>query len=323
MKTMVKTQFTTSITAAIVLLLVSCDPRESQQLAQGFFPHQPHIENELSCDTCHELQETGITMPTMEACTTCHDLTDDTYFGTCNECHSKNNVTLSEENVTAVVNHQELFAKFIPENWYDVQYNHTQFLDEDTDCLVCHQGVTQSRTASLENLPSMEAAMAYHDQMGYSNECSVCHTELTVFTEPPSHDRSWKDTHGRYMEFQDDKTCMLCHQEETCFTCHRTEKPRSHTALFRLRTHGIQAGFDRSKCMVCHREDECESCHRAQADPMPPAPFHTPDASCLSCHGQLASFGPNPRPPQRFMKPMPHRMMMGASSETCLSCHQF
>jgi hypothetical protein len=323
MKRLFQSLYTASLAAALALSLTACKPDEGQQLVQGSFPHQPHHENEISCDSCHEMQEQGITMPTLDTCTTCHDLTDEEVFRGCNECHAKVNVQLGDEQLTSLVDHTELYQEHLPENWYDVKYQHQRFLTAESDCLACHQGVTQTQLSSLENLPSMETAMDFHDQMGYSNECSVCHLELTVYTEPPSHDAAWPQTHGRFMEFEDKESCLLCHQEETCYTCHDLEEPRDHTNLFRRKTHGLKASFDRSRCLVCHRNDECQACHLATADPIPAAPYHTPDASCLTCHSPLAAQGPAPRPPQRFFKPMPHRMMMGLDSDTCLECHQF
>jgi hypothetical protein len=118
-------------------------------------------------------------------------------------------------------------------------------------------------------------------------------------------------------EFTDEERCLLCHEEETCTTCHRTEKPESHTNLWRKRTHGIQSAFDRSSCLVCHRNDECEACHQIMSPPVPPASFHNPSAPCSGCH---APAGAN-RPANRFLKYMPHRMMMGVGSSKCLECH--
>lgn len=315
----------TLFTASTLLILLgsqACDPKK--EVVQNF-PHRPHAEAEISCDSCHEIQPQGITMPTMDTCMTCHDIDDQPVFGRCNECHDKQGIQLTADSGDKIVNHQVIFQPHIPENWYDVQYDHARFLTEESNCLACHGNIPQSEGSTLVNLPSMETAMAFHDRMGYSNDCQVCHTELTVFTEPPSHKGNWERLHGRLMVFEDRQQCMICHTEtqNSCMTCHDIRQPRDHTNLFRRKTHGMKASWDRARCMECHRSDECESCHRAAADPVPPAPFHTPDASCLTCHSPLAAQGPSPRPPQRLMKPMPHRMMMGISPQRCLECHQF
>ncbi len=293
-----------------------CDPEQ----AKYTFPHKPHHEFELSCDMCHELGETTVSMPSFLSCTTCHEADDEEVFGGCFSCHEQHNVEMDED---SVFKHGELFRKTLPAGWHDVKYNHGEYLDEDSDCLACHANIPESEFSSVDNLPSMEKSMDVHEEWGLSNDCAVCHLEVSLVSAPPSHDSNWPRQHGRVSEFFDKSKCLLCHQEATCKMCHQTQKPKDHTNLFRRKTHGIKATFDRARCVVCHREDECIICHKATAEPMPAAPYHTPGASCLSCHSPMAAKGPAPRPPQRFLVPMPHRMMMGVSSEKCLSCHSF
>lgn len=306
----------------IGLLLVfgfaACDPEEE---TIATFPHKPHIEFDMSCDMCHEVTDDKVTMPDMFSCTTCHELEDEEVFGDCMKCHEQNDVTMTEDSVAY---HGDFLKQFLPEGYQDLQYDHASYpVDGQEGCLECHGHVTESMGSTAKNIPSMQTSMAVHDELGYSNECSVCHMELNEFTPPASHDSHWPETHGRMMDFQDRDECLWCHQEETCFTCHSVQKPRNHNNLFRRKTHGILASFDRGRCLVCHRNDECMVCHQASADPVPPAPYHTPDASCLSCHSRGAAMGPAPRPADRFIKPMPHRMMMGVSAQRCLECHMF
>ena len=161
--------------------------------------------------------------------------------------------------------------------------------------------------------------MAAARKDGLSADCNLCHLDVNLLTPPASHNVQWKKNHGFLSEFSRKDRCLLCHEEATCITCHRTEKPASHSNLWRRRTHGIQASFDRSQCMVCHRNDECISCHRAAADTIPPAAFHSPDAQCMGCHSPQGAV----RPANRYLKPMPHRLMMGLSSQKCLECHSF
>lgn len=301
--------------AAIALLWSGCDPKETI----NNFPHKPHIAAEVACVFCHEFGEKTVGMPKMEACASCHDLQDKDVFARCLECHQKHSVEWKEG---SVVNHQTMFRPFLGKGWDDVRYNHAEQLNPDSDCLACHAALKTAERSSIENLPSMKTAIATQDKLGKSTDCSVCHSELTPFTPPASHDNRWKETHGRMTDFNGKDNCLMCHQEETCLTCHKTEKPKSHTNLFRRKTHGVKAEFDRVQCLVCHRSDECESCHQASANPIPAEIFHTPDASCLTCHSPLAAQGPQPRPSVRYI-PMPHRMMMGATSQKCLTCHQF
>ncbi|MBN2328627.1 MAG: hypothetical protein JXR73_15905 [Candidatus Omnitrophica bacterium] len=304
------------VIGAAAILWGGCDPKEGIRN----FPHKPHIESELTCDFCHEMGEQTVGMPLLETCASCHDVEDKDVFGRCAECHEKHSVEWSED---SVVNHRKLFSGRLTGGWEDVRYNHAEHIDAEADCFACHAGVKTTERSSLDNLPSMKTAMAVQEEWGLSNDCQVCHIELNDFTPPSSHNNRWKESHGRLTEFSGKDSCLLCHQEETCMTCHQTEQPKSHNNLFRRKTHGIRAAFDRSKCLVCHRSDECMSCHQASAAPIPAAAFHTPDASCLTCHSPFASKGPQPRPRPDLFKPMPHRMMMGVTSQKCLTCHQF
>jgi hypothetical protein len=42
-------------------------------------------------------------------------------------------------------------------------------------------------------------------------------------------------------------------------------RPKSHTGLWRLRTHGAAAAFDSESCRTCHVTGMCIQCHRTNA----------------------------------------------------------
>lgn len=319
MTTMTKAKLHLAILAvSITAGLIACDPEDAPEN----FPHAPHIEMEIECDACHQITQEAITMPPLETCLMCHDIEEDEAYNRCSECHEQSGFELTNDMGERIVKHEQ-FERFVPEEWQDVEYNHSEYWEDFSDCKLCHEGIYEAEGSSIDNLPSMEVSMAVHDDKGFSNDCSVCHRELNEWTAPPSHDSSWDHTHGKFAEFGNKQDCLMCHQESTCQLCHSVEKPRSHTHLFRRKTHGVMASFDRSKCLVCHRNDQCTVCHQASAEPIPAAPYHTPEASCLTCHSPMAAAGPEPRPPQRLIRPMPHRMMMGVTAGKCLECHLF
>lgn len=301
------------------LWVAGCDPKEMPQN----FPHAPHLEQEIECDACHSIEPEGITMPTLETCTMCHDIEEDEAYNRCSECHDKVNFHLMNDDLERVVSHKEQFADQIPDSIKELNYKHGEFWEDSSECLLCHGNLTNAQGSSTDNIPTMEVAMAAHKEKGFSIDCQACHSEMNMLNPPSSHNSSWDRIHGQTAIIQGKQDCLMCHQESTCDACHSLEKPRNHTSLFRHQTHGVLASFDRGKCMTCHRSDECTVCHQASAQPIPPTSFHTPDASCLTCHSPLASQGPAPRPPQRLFKPMPHRMMMGVTSSKCLECHMF
>lgn len=311
------------ITPIVIVLaavwIAGCDPKETPQN----FPHGPHIEQEIECDACHSIEPEGITMPSVETCTMCHDIEEDEAYNRCKECHDAVGFKLTNDKLDLLVSHQDEFDSRIPDSIKELQYKHAEFWQDSSECLLCHGNLTNAKGSTVDNIPSMEVAMAVHEEKGFSNDCQVCHSEINEWTAPSNHDSSWDRIHGQVAIIQGKQDCLMCHQESTCQTCHSIEKPRNHTSLFRHKTHGVLASFDRSKCLACHRNDQCTVCHQASADPIPAASYHTPDASCLTCHSPMASQGPAPRPPQRFFKPMPHRMMMGLTASKCLECHMF
>ena len=280
------------------------------------FPHKPHIAQDVSCDVCHELTDSGVNYPTFETCLTCHEEKADA-FKRCNDCHTQKNITVKKESIDS---HKKTFAPLIPKEWSEIKFQHKKFAKNESQvCLGCHPNIKTAEKSSLKNLPTMEESMKFNKKQGISNDCQVCHTQVNKITPPASHDNSWNRKHGLMEPFMDKSRCLLCHKEETCIACHQTEKPKSHTNLWRQKTHGVKASFDRSKCMVCHRSDECQSCHTAGAAPIPAASFHNPDAPCIACHAPAGA----KRPANKYLKMMPHRMMMGESSKQCLTCHSF
>lgn len=292
--------------------LMSCD----EEMAKYTFPHKPHFEQEIDCESCHELADNGsMQMPVFDTCLICHDGQPEV-FSSCDQCHSDPKTL--ELDGDAVMSHQELFASHIDPVWSDVAMDHEKYIDMGQKaCLECHKNVEHTTHSSLANLPTMDETMVFHDNNELSNDCQACHLELNKLTEPDSHDLGWMRNHGMSKEFGNMQSCLICHEQETCTSCHQTQKPRNHTNMWRRQTHGIQAAFNRESCLECHRNDECTTCHIAAAAPVPGTQFHTPDSDCMACHSPMGA----PRPSNRFLKPMPHRMMMGMTSQKCLQCH--
>jgi len=84
---------------------------------------------------------------------------------------------------------------------------------------------------------------------------------------PRDHGGSWLRRHTTLPDNDADlgaegRTCASCHGSPACTNCHRTNAPRSHTALWRVRTHGAAASFDPNACSTCHRAASCIQCHQ-------------------------------------------------------------
>ena len=79
--------------------------------------------------------------------------------------------------------------------------------------------------------------------------------------KPASHDAAWIENHGKQAKAKRVE-CLTCHDERNeCISCHEDKAPRSHSASFVNRTHGIEARWNKNSCQVCHRQDFCASCH--------------------------------------------------------------
>ena len=106
--------------------------------------------------------------------------------------------------------------------------------------------------------------------------CTACHTTgtFTALTGararsvlPPSHRGAWLQRHATLPATRgslggDSLNCATCHGRPGCRNCHRTNAPRSHGGLWRLRMHGSAASFDAASCRVCHQTASCRQCHR-------------------------------------------------------------
>ena len=119
--------------------------------------------------------------------------------------------------------------------------------------------------------------------------------------------------------------CAFCHVEPAfCDNCHKDQKPRDHTNLFRIKTHGLLAAVDRTRCQVCHETDFCVRCHENTAPRSHRAGWsgkrsrhclncHFPisrEPSCATCHFQ--------NPPHDTAPPQPPSHLPGLN---CRLCH--
>lgn len=164
------------------------------------------------------------------------------------------------------------------------------------ECWHCHRpGTEPARPLSVEEWRQVSPAAvdrrfpvrgrACRDchadpHQGYvGQDCDTCHTttHFSVLTGPQarailpaSHRGGWLQRHamlpltasGLSAERQN---CETCHGTPVCRGCHLSERPRSHSGLWRLRTHGTAAEFDPSACAVCHEAAACTQCHERTA----------------------------------------------------------
>jgi hypothetical protein len=231
------------------------------------FSHRRHIEEHgAECASCHTTGDSPALKK--DACADCHDK------------------ALPRTRLPAKAKKTGIpFAHAIHEN--------------TAECADCHEATAKDKQKAGRPIQDYRRCVSCHEENGIEIaewSCKRCHGENQKRVKPVSHKKTWRVRHGntarwRFLKSHGDD-CYLCHTRNECKHCHRTMKPRSHTALWRVRTHGLQASWDRERCKTCHETGSCINCHKTTA-PM------NHRGAWKSVHGLAA----------------------GASGERCKVCH--
>lgn len=197
------------------------------------FPHAVHMEEGAECATCH-LADDGMKL-NGESCAECHD--DD------------------------IPEYLSAKARRSP-----IQFPHDAH--EDLDCTDCHGKTAADEQKTSELLMAQSKCTECHKENDVEvsdSNCAACHGADAKGIKPPDHTTLWAVRHGkesRWRVFEEHgKSCALCHDNDSCETCHKTQRPKDHTGLWRMRTHGRAAGWDRDRCKTCHEPGTCAQCH--------------------------------------------------------------
>jgi hypothetical protein len=144
---------------------------------------------------------------------------------------------------------------------------------------------------------------------GYvGTDCAQCHTTsgfrnlsgAARAIKPNDHRGAWIRLHATLPPEEAEtsaasNSCSICHGVPGCRNCHRTHPPRTHTGLWRLKTHGSAADFDSQSCRVCHSTGSCVGCHRRTPPLSHRGAWGTRhgyaaggfgDNNCFVCHGR-------------------------------------
>ena len=148
-----------------------------------------------------------------------------------------------------------------------VRFPHKAHVDS-LECNDCHAPSEGSAEPDRRAKASYEACTECHNENDIELDkaaCAKCHGVKMRLTAPPDHKKAWLARHGRESEWRvfekHGRKCSLCHQSNVCITCHQSQKPASHTGLWRIRTHGSAASWDRNRCKTCHETGTCIQCH--------------------------------------------------------------
>ena len=290
-----------------VILLAGCNKEENYKLA---FSHNLHVtENGIACADCHGKMKDGrFSAPTHASCKECHADWIETKTmdaKTCGMCHKiKDLRVLSFENPGKVLT--ETPRLFV----------HTPSLTNR--CVDCHGTLLDKKVKRIPEMTRQVKVGIREKAHRWRMDCAVCHVDMNPQTPPPNHSQNWTRRHGA-LGTEPDHVCGVCHSDESCRECHQVTMPSSHNNLWRLKTHGMQAEWNRSKCLVCHQQDSCDACH---ADTRPLShnagwrqnhclnchPSKSTGSGCTVCHETAIGSHPNPH-------------AAGWKDQHCNSCH--
>jgi hypothetical protein len=203
------------------------------------FHHKNHLDAKIDCKSCHKDVDRSSTrddmaVPSMEACSQCHETDTRTVkarMENCHVCHS------AVDNGSPPTNH--MISGALPtDHTLEFRRHHAeQAANKDAPCRFCHQELQGRKEDS----------------------CFQCHQVM----RPHDHNLMFRDDHGREAE-ADGQRCAQCHAPETCVACHSIP-PASHTPIadFRQGGHAQLARFELTACLTCHTfETTCSQCHR-------------------------------------------------------------
>lgn len=258
-----KTFARASLLAVLALALVGA-------AAPKPFSHKIHVEaQEMPCQGCHDTKVDPPALKT-KGCNNCHEDGPPPYAGPRSARLSK------------------------------IKFPHLAHAAK-LDCARCHKDVVEEKHAAAQPLVAPTDCAKCHEEKKVAVSmpaCARCHGEDLKRARPADHDGAWPLRHGaeaHWRVFGDHgKTCADCHRASTCTSCHLTTEPKSHTGLWRVRTHGKAAGWDRDGCRTCHETGLCVRCH-SETKPI----NHT--AGWMQTHGLVAG---------------------ARTNETCNVCHQ-
>jgi hypothetical protein len=146
--------------------------------------------------------------------------------------------------------------------------------------------------------PSAGGGQEGHGPSLAESRCAACHGRDEARARPAGHlSAGFQRAHGELSRGAEDaghgRACALCHRRQSCDACHKTTRPADHTALWRLRAHGLAAGWDREACKTCHESGACVRCHRTTRPLNHGAAWRAThglaaadrlDARCTMCH---------------------------------------
>jgi Cytochrome c3 len=227
-----------SVAIAVVFICVTVSSVFYAAVSKEF-SHVEHAKNDAECKNCHVIDTaSGKMTHKNDECGDCHD-----------EAIEGVRLPGKSKQPPLRFSHETHAAAF--------------------ECTDCHKETISDSHKKGAPFVAEKRCNKCHDESGIEinkTKCKSCHAKDARKLAPKDHSKTWKRTHGRRSTWgskvHDLEQCSTCHKKSECVTCHRSNKPKSHTGLWRMRTHGTSAAFDRDRCKTCHETGSCVFCHR-------------------------------------------------------------
>ncbi len=194
------------------------------------FPHQPHLEMGLDCQTCHATASTSQDakdnlLPDGQVCGACHN-------GETAPVIDVSPLTQRQApGRTYRFNHSfhlglgaiaPLIATAIDTgNYFGKPGDARRFLESGNSCSACHRGLEESLAAdSSKHMPMMGDCIVCHPKIDNPFTCKECHV-TNVDLMPSDHTREFIDLHSTGKIALDKPSCLPCHGRNfACMGCH-------------------------------------------------------------------------------------------------------
>jgi len=223
---------------ALTLLLFVAAAAPSAEGLKVFF-HKKHIDEGVDCSDCHEL-----------------DAQNDSYSLVADICEGCHDQVYTEWKLST------------PARKLESDFSHSKH-HKKMKCTDCHGSTASDSHEAGSPVMDFEGCSDCHREKDSNipeSQCARCHGEDLKNRAPDDHAHAWTRRHGAESGWrvfdEHGRDCEQCHARHQCIECHRTQKPADHTSLWRVRTHGTSADWDRERCRKCHETGTCVRCHR-------------------------------------------------------------
>jgi len=203
-----------------------------------FFSHAAHLNEGVECRDCHaDTDKSEKAKLALDFCSGCHEA------GIAWQLKSKHAVGRTP-------------------------FPHVKHVGS-VECRECHAGTAADADEAGKPVLTFDRCVACHESSGLDitgANCAACHAKDMRRTPPADHVAGWSIKHGPAARWQvfdrHGKDCSTCHRNDACISCHAKSRPRTHTSLWRQRTHGFAAAFNEDSCRTCHEGSTCIRCHK-------------------------------------------------------------